>query len=120
MAKAAKPIDNASSRELAPGELAHLQQFVNTVDPDPEIELWEEPADVKRWLVHHDLVAPSTRIGPDEFRRARELREAFRSMALANTHGGTTDAAAVEALDAAARRAELTLRWAGNGRVDLA
>jgi predicted RNA-binding Zn ribbon-like protein len=119
MAQAEKPVDNASTRALAPGELAHLQQFVNTVDTDPGIELLEEPGDLRRWLVHHELVAPSTRIGEPELRRALELREAFRAMAHAN-HGGPVDPAAVRALDAAARTAELTVRWGEAGGVDLA
>ena len=118
MPPATKPIDNASSRKLAPGELAHLQQFVNTLDSEPRIELLEEPADLKRWLVHHELVAPSTRIGAAEFRRALELREAFRALALAN-HGEPVDPAAVETLDAAARGAELTVRWDRSGGVEL-
>ena len=119
MAQAEKPVDNASSRELAPGELATLQQFVNTLDADPGIELLEGPGDLRRWLTHHELVAPSTRIGAAEFRRAIEVREAFRTVLHAN-NGAPVDHAAVATLDDAARAAELTVRWDESGRAELA
>jgi predicted RNA-binding Zn ribbon-like protein len=119
MATREKPIDNSSSRELAPGELATLQQFVNTLDAEPAIELFEDPADVERWLVHHELVAPGTRIGEPEFRRALEVREAFRAVLHAN-NGAPVDRAAIDVLDAAARDAELTVRWDASGSAELA
>lgn len=113
-----RPIDNTSSRELAPGELATLQQFVNTLDREDDSELLQRPADLRRWLAHHRLAAPSTRIGEDDFRRALAVREAFRAMLLAN-NGAPLDRDAVETLDAAARDAELTVRWDSAGGADL-
>ena len=113
-----KPIDNSTSRELAPGELATLQQFVNTLDLEDGTELLEAPADLRRWLVHHELVAPSTRVGEEDFRRAVELREAFRAVLHAN-NGAPLDAGAVATLDAAARAAELTVRWDETGGAEL-
>jgi predicted RNA-binding Zn ribbon-like protein len=118
MPAADKPIDNSSSRELAPGELATLQQYVNTRELDTGTELFEEPADVERWLVHHQLVAPGTKIGDAEFRRAVEVREAFRAVMLAN-NGAAVDQAAIDVLDAAARQAELTVRWDAEGSSEL-
>lgn len=114
MAASGNPIDISSSRELAPGELATLQRFVNTVDRDPGIELLEAPADLKRWLVHHELVAPSTRIGEPQLRRALEVREAFRAVLHAN-NGAPVARQAIDTLDAAARDAELTVRWNASG-----
>jgi predicted RNA-binding Zn ribbon-like protein len=119
MAAEAKPLDNVSSRELAPGELATLQQFVNTRDLEEGIELLEAPADLRRWLAHHELAAPSTRIGERELRRAIEVREAFRAV-LHTNNGGELDPGAVETLDAAARAAELTVRWDASGAAELA
>src|SRR5688572_16158131 len=118
MAQAQKPVDNTSSRALAPGDLATLQQFVNTLDAEAEIELLQEPADLRRWLTHHELVAPSTRIGAAELRRALEVREAFRAVLHAN-NGAPVDRAAAETLDAAARAAELTVRWDESGQAEL-
>jgi predicted RNA-binding Zn ribbon-like protein len=118
MAQGEKPIDNTSSRELAPGELTTLQLFVNTLDQEDGIELLKAPADLRRWLAHHDLAAASTRIGEPEFRRALEVREAFRAVLHAN-NGAAVDQAAVDTLDAAARAAELTVRWDESGHAEL-
>ena len=115
---AEKPIDNSTSRELAPGDLATLQQFVNTRDLEDGIELLETPADLGRWLAHHDLAAASTRIGEADFRRAIEVREAFRAVLHAN-NGAPLDGGAIETLDAAARAAELTVRWDEHGDAEL-
>jgi predicted RNA-binding Zn ribbon-like protein len=114
-----KPVDNTSSRELAPGELATLQQFVNTLDLMEGIELMQGPGDLRRWLAHHDLAAESTRIGDADFKRAIEVREAFRAVLLAN-NGAPLAPGAVATLDAAARDAELTVRWSETGDAELA
>jgi predicted RNA-binding Zn ribbon-like protein len=112
------PLDNTSSRELAPGELATLQQFVNTLDAEDGVELLQTPSDLRRWLSYHGLAAASTRIGEADLRRALEVREAFRAVLHAN-NGAPVDRAAVETLDAAARDAELTVRWDGEGGAEL-
>jgi predicted RNA-binding Zn ribbon-like protein len=114
----AKPIDNPTSRELAPGELETLQRFVNTRDLEEGVELLEEPADLRRWLAHHGLAAKSTAIGPADFERALAVREAFRAVLHAN-NGAPVDRAAIATLDAAARDAELTVRWDENGDASL-
>ena len=115
---AEKPIDNSGSRELAPGDLATLQQFVNTLDLEDGIELLQSPADLRRWLAHHELAAASTKIGDADFGRALEIREAFRAVLHAN-NGAPLDRAAIETLDAAARAAELTVRWDEHGHSEL-
>ena len=114
-----RPIDNNSSRQLAPGELATLQQFVNTRDLEDDVELLQAPADLRRWLGAHDLAAPSTRISDADFKRAIEVREAFRAVLHAN-NGAPLDPAAAATLDAAARDAELTVRWDNHGHAELA
>ena len=113
-----KPIDNSSSRELAPGDLATLQLFVNTRDQEAGVELLEAPADLRRWLAHHGFAAASTRIGTEELERAIAVREAFRAVLHAN-NGAPVDQAAIDTLDAAARAAELTVRWDAGGGAEL-
>jgi predicted RNA-binding Zn ribbon-like protein len=113
-----QPVDNTSSREVAPGDLGTLQRFVNTLDREDGVELLGSPADLRRWLADHDLAAPSTRIGEPERRRALEVREAFRAVLHAN-NGAPLDRAAVATLDSAARDAELTVRWDDHGHAQL-
>jgi predicted RNA-binding Zn ribbon-like protein len=112
------PADNTSSREPAPGELAKLQLFVNTLDAEDGVELLQGPADLRRWLSHHGLATAHTRIDQADFRRAIEVREAFRAVLHAN-NGAPVDRVAVETLDAAARDAELTVRWDELGNAEL-
>jgi predicted RNA-binding Zn ribbon-like protein len=115
---AEKPIDNTSRREFAPGELGLVQRFVNTLGVDEGVDLLEEPADLRRWLVHHELAPSSTRVSREALARAIAVREAFRAVLHAN-NGAPLDAGAVEVLDAASRAAELTVRWDEHGRADL-
>ncbi|MEA2157130.1 MAG: hypothetical protein QOE11_3270 [Solirubrobacteraceae bacterium] len=98
----------------APGALETVRAFVNTLDIDDAIEELSRPADLARWLAEHDLLggASTARATAEDLRHARELREALRAHLLAH-HGEPPDAAAVQALDAAARRAQLTLRFTG-------
>ena len=63
-------------------------------------------------LVGLGLVEPRVRITRDDLRRALELREALRSLLLAN-NGGRVDSAALETLEHAAEAGRLTIRFAG-------
>jgi predicted RNA-binding Zn ribbon-like protein len=104
----------------APGALETVRAFVNTLDIDDAIEELARPADLVRWLAEHELLggAASARASGDDLRHATELREALRAHLLAH-HGEEPDPAAVEILDAAARRARLTLRFTGPGATEL-
>jgi predicted RNA-binding Zn ribbon-like protein len=104
----------------APGDLETVRAFVNTLDIDDGIEQLARPADLARWLAEHDLLggADAVRATAEDLRHAVELREALRAELLAH-HGGASAAAATATLDAAARRARLTLRFTGPGRTAL-
>jgi predicted RNA-binding Zn ribbon-like protein len=104
----------------APGALETVRAFVNTLDVDDAIEELARPADLGRWLADHDLLggSASVRATGDDLRHAVELREALRAHLLAH-HGEPLDPAAAEVLDAAARRARLTLRFTGPDKTAL-
>ena len=90
-------------REPAPGSWAVVQAFVNTVDREHGPDLLDDVAGLEEWLDRHLLPARAT---PADLQRARELREALRSLLLAN-NGEPRDPAAQEVLERAARRARL-------------
>jgi predicted RNA-binding Zn ribbon-like protein len=98
----------------APGALETVRAFVNTRDVDEAIEQLEQPADLARWLAEHDLLggAASVRATAADLGHATALREALRAHLLAH-HGESVDPAAAAVLDAASRRARLTLRFTG-------
>jgi len=111
-----------SSREPAPGELALVQGFVNTLDSEDglrQVETLNRPADLERWLRERGLLERGSTIGAAELRRALEVRRALRALLLANT-GGALDPGAVEMLNRAGRRAQQSVRFAADGSAELA
>jgi predicted RNA-binding Zn ribbon-like protein len=90
-------------REPAPGSLRLVQTFVNTVDREHGPDLLDDPAGLEEWLERHLMPA---RVGPGSLEAAREVREALRSLLLAN-NGEPYDPRARAVLERAARRARL-------------
>jgi hypothetical protein len=80
----------------APGDLELVRAFVNTWDAEDGTELLASPHDLRDWLAARDLAAPQARV-------CLEL-----------------DSEAPTALDAAARRARLAVRFGQDGGVRVA
>lgn len=81
-------------REPAPGRLELVQRFVNTVDHEHGREVLWSPARLRDLLVELGLLDRGVRVGPGDLRRALEVREALRELALANNGGAHARAAA--------------------------
>jgi predicted RNA-binding Zn ribbon-like protein len=82
-----EPVDDITymaDREPAPGRLKLVQRFVNTVDHEHGREVLSEPARLQRLLVELALLDVGATVGADDLRRALEVREALRALALAN------------------------------------
>jgi predicted RNA-binding Zn ribbon-like protein len=110
-------------RPPAPGTLRLLQQFINTYNIEREhlglrTEEFASPADLRRWLVSHDLLARNARVGAADVRRALGVREALRRLALAH-NGSPMDSAAAEVLNRLARDARLEVRLRPDGQMRL-
>ena len=90
-------------REPAPGSLALVQAFVNTVDREHGPDLFDDDEGLAEWLERRMLPAA---VGAGDRERAREVREALRAVLLAN-NGEPRDPAAQATLERAARRARL-------------
>ncbi len=107
-------------REAAPGSLALVQAFANTVAEEGHFR-WEaigDPDSLRSWLSRRGLLADGERVGEAEVARAKEVRKALRSLLAAN-NGREPDAAAIRALNLAAERARLTVRFGADGRATL-
>jgi predicted RNA-binding Zn ribbon-like protein len=100
----------------APGELELVRAFINTWDADEDVESVPGPAELRDWLVEHDLLDAGARVTAAEHRHAIEVREALRAVLLANA-GLDLDPSAAPVLDEAARRARLGVRFDPDGRV---
>ena len=77
-------IDYLADVEPAPARLGLLQRFLNTVAPELEQEMLHSPQRLRIVLAELDLVSPDAPVSEDDLRRALELREALRALALAN------------------------------------
>lgn len=94
----------------APGELELVRQFVNSWDVDDQIETFTSPQALREWLTDAGLLDDDAPVSKGDVARARELREALRALLRAN-HGDPVDPAAPPVLEAAARRARLSVRF---------
>ncbi len=77
-------IDYLAHVEPAPGRLGLLQRFLNTVAPECNQEMLHSPQRLRIVLAELGLVSPAAPVSEDDLRRALELREAVRALALAN------------------------------------
>jgi predicted RNA-binding Zn ribbon-like protein len=99
----------------APGELELVRAFVNTWDPEEHAEDLGDAARLRDWLSERDLLGAGARVTAADHRHAIELREALRALLMANA-GLELDPAAAPTLDAASRRARLSVRFDEHGR----
>src|SRR3954469_22425032 len=99
----------------APGDLELVRSFINTWDAEDDVERLAGPAELRDWLAEHDLIDPCARVTAADHRHAVALREALRALLMANA-GLDLDPAAPGTLDAAARRARLSVHFDGHGR----
>jgi len=93
-----------------------IQDYVNTLHKDlygDEEEL-ETPAALTEWLRARGLVG-SARARAEDLERALELREALRTLLLANNDVEVDAAAAMRVLDDVARRGRVELRFLDDG-----
>jgi predicted RNA-binding Zn ribbon-like protein len=106
------------SRE-APGELAVVGAFVNTLDIDQGREELGDPAALAAWLSAHGLLVEGAEVSAADVRRATALREALRELLLSNNDGRSVPAGAARVLDDVAARARLRLRVDADGSARL-
>lgn len=105
--------------QVAPGRLELVRAFVNSVDLEDEEEQLGSPAELAAWLRAHDLPARDRPTRAD-LAHAVALREALRELLLAHHGDHDADAAAAGALEQAARRSGLEVRFDAGGAATLA
>lgn len=100
--------------ESAPGELDLVQRFVNTYDAEVDAEALSSPGALTEWLRKHGLLASGARASEADLEAALDVREALRSMLLAN-NGGAPDGDAIARLDRAASDSRMRLAFLDDG-----
>lgn len=92
-------------------DLELVQDFVNSADFEEERDDLLDARGLVRWLAAHRLAGARARASEREAADARAVREALRELLRANNGIDVDEAAAAATLDAAARRAALTVRF---------
>ena len=92
-------------------DLELVQDFVNSADLEEERDDLLDARGLVRWLAAHRLAGAHARASEREAADARAVREALRELLRANNGIDVDEAAAAATLDAAARRAGLTVRF---------
>ena len=96
-----------------------MRSFVNTLDIETGVDELTRPGQLREWMVEHGLARPGTRVTRADLARAGALREALREILLAHNDGADPARDAWRALDEAARRAGMGLRFDDRGGASL-
>ena len=105
-------------RELAPGELASVQRFINSADLEDGTDELRDVVGAVAWLRENLGLERGASLDEAARQRLLAVREGLRALALAN-NDGELDAAAVAAMRSAAGEVRLT-PVVDNGGVRLA
>lgn len=108
----AAPAD--ATRAPAPGPLALVQAFLNTIDREAGEDAIADATSLSAWLAERGLLPAGDHATSPELQRAHEVRDALCALALAN-NGMAVEREAVDRLNEAARGAHLTLTFAADG-----
>jgi predicted RNA-binding Zn ribbon-like protein len=100
------PLRTGDTRKPAPGDLALVQGFVNTLDLEDGTDDLPDPEALERWLAHYGLMKTGGPLSAADLQQASRVRGALRNVLIAN-NGGDLDPAAVATLNTAAKTAEL-------------
>jgi predicted RNA-binding Zn ribbon-like protein len=105
-------------RQPAPGDLALVQRFINTLDIEASTDELSSPEGLSQWLAAHELIAADAHVDADDLNRARGLRESLRVLLDAN-HGAAPSHEAIDAFNEQAARLPLHVRADPPGRLAL-
>jgi len=92
-------------------DLELIQDFVNSADFEERRDDLQDARGLVRWLALHRLAGPRARASDADAADARAVREALRDLLRANNGLPVDETAAAATLDAAARRAGLSVRF---------
>ena len=99
----------------APGRLALVQAFVNTRDIDLDTDELTSPAGVRDWLTQQGLGFVRAPVDGADLSAAVAVREALRELLVANGDERAPSGGALEVLNDAAARAQLTTVFSAGG-----
>lgn len=101
-----------------PESLGVVRAFVDTYDTEDDRDELTSPVALRAWLAQRRLLSAADPVAEADLERAVRVREALRSLMLANT-GEPIDAGALEVLNAAAADASLIVQFSSDGVAEL-
>jgi len=104
--------------KAAPDRLDHIRLFVNTFDVETGEEELSDPRALAAWFSEQGLLTDDEPLTEADVRQAQSMREALRKLLLAH-NGAPLDPTAVDAVNGAAKSAELVVRFDDHGRAAL-
>lgn len=107
-------IVEAEPEKRAPEPLRLVQQFVNSAEPDEDLDEMTTPAELRGWLSARGMTDESSEISETDLQRALDVREGLRAV-LFTHNGGERDAEAIARLERAAATAALRASFPAEG-----
>lgn len=104
-----------ATTQMAPGRLELVRRFVNSRDLEQETDELAEAANAADWLADRGLPVPEGSIAEQDRERLVAVREALRTMLLANNSGDPPPETALNTLNEQAHEAALGLRFDADG-----
>lgn len=112
-------ISHQDNPKPAPGRLALVQDFVNTLNMERGTEELRGPEDARNWLAGRGLLGPTVGVTQPEFRRLVEFRESLRGLLAAHNHAPAEQSAGVHGLVTLVRSSTLNVTFGPDGEAHL-
>jgi len=107
-----------TGNKRAPGDLAFVQGFVNTLDLESGKDALETPESAAAWLAHHGLVPEGSTVTAKDHAEVLAFRAALRGLMRTN-NGDALEPEALEELRAIVARTSMTFAIDDDGRFEL-
>jgi predicted RNA-binding Zn ribbon-like protein len=107
-------ISEAGPDKRAPEPLRLVQQFVNSAEPDEDLDEMTTPEQLHAWLFARDMADEHSDVSDADLRRALDVREGLRAV-LFTHNDGERDADAIARLERAAGCAALRASFPPGG-----
>ena len=107
-----------STTAVTPRGIALIEEFVNTADLEDETDALSSADGLRDWLTERELLPAGAAVTDDDVPRARQVREAIRSLLHANS-GEPLDRTAVAQLNESAEQARLHVNFTDDGKAEL-
>ncbi|HEX4203176.1 MAG TPA: CGNR zinc finger domain-containing protein [Ktedonobacteraceae bacterium] len=112
-------IQEEEAAKSSPESLRLVQECLNTNFSPKRADEWEDPEQLRSWLLQRQLFAQDHSITRSDYQRLLEVRAAIRELVRFNSRDHRADPAQIEALNHLAQRAPLLVTFQQDGQAKL-